>query len=301
MNKRYTAIDIGTNTILMLIAEKSPDGAILPIADENSIARLGEGVDKTGKINENAIKRASSILKQYKKLTDKYSVSSIRIAGTSALRDAKNAKDVREKLENIIETKIDIIPGIREAELSFLGVVRDASPSVVIDIGGGSTEIISGKDKELSDRNSLNIGAVRITERIFGNHPPSKTEISKAIDIIDSELSENISEIYEGKYYAVAGTPTTIAAIVMELKEYDDDKVNGFILTTENTEKVFDHFLELSVDDISNKFNIHPKRADVITAGTLILIRIMKFFSVKNLIVSSHGLRYGIIKEMFDQ
>lgn len=301
MNKRYAAIDIGTNTILMLIAEKSKDGSILSLADEHSIARLGEGVDKTGKINENAVKRAANILKKYRKLIIKHSVDTIRVAGTAALRDAKNAKQVREQLESIIESKIEIIPGIREAELSFLGAVEDTNPSVVIDIGGGSTEIIFGNNNELTDRNSLNIGAVRITERIFGDHPPSRNEISDAMEIIDSELSENISEKYQGKFYAVAGTPTTIAAIAMNMKEYDDDRVNGFDLTIDKTEKVFDQFLKLSVEDISNKFNIHPKRADVITAGTLILLRIMKFFSVKSVIVSSHGLRYGMIKDMFDE
>jgi len=298
MNKKYAAIDIGTNTILMLIAEKDEYGKLSVITDEHSIARLGEGVDKTRIINDDAIGRAKEILQNYNEIIKKHNVENVRIVGTSSLRDAKNSQEVIAKLEAAIGYKIEVISGIKEAELSFLGAIDDKQPSVVIDIGGGSTEIIFGKDKHLIGRNSIDLGAVRITERIFGEHPPAKNKIVLAQDILNNELKKNISKEYSGKYYAVAGTPTTLAAIVQNLEEYDYEKVNGYELSKDVTENIFNQFLNMRVEDIVKQFNIHPKRADVITAGTLILITIMDHFSIESVIVSSHGLRYGVMKSM---
>jgi exopolyphosphatase/guanosine-5'-triphosphate,3'-diphosphate pyrophosphatase len=298
MNKRYAAIDIGTNTILMLIADKDDDGKLSVISDEHSIARLGECVDKTKMINENAIGRAQDILEKYRSIIEENKVEKIRIVGTSSLRDAKNSRGVIAKLEEVIGSKIDTISGIEEAELSFLGAIEDKEPSVVIDIGGGSTEIIYGKENNLIERNSLDIGAVRITERIFGEHPPKDIRITQAQDILKKELQKNIKLKYSGKYYAVAGTPTTLAAIVQNLAEYDDEKVNGYELSIFETENIFNQFLSMNVEEIVKKYKIHPKRADVITAGTLILMTIMDFFSIESVIVSSHGLRYGVMKKL---
>jgi len=298
MNRKYAAIDIGTNTILMLIAEIDENGKLVVITDEHCIARLGEGVDRTKLINDNAISRASNVLNDYRDIIKKNNVDRIRIVGTSSLRDSINSDEVIRILEEIIENKIEIISGMTEAELSFLGVIEDKEPSVVIDIGGGSTEIIYGRDKHLFERNSIDLGAVRITERVFGIHPPSQEKIIEAREILTIELKKSIKEKYSGKYYAVAGTPTTIAAIVQNLNIYDDSKVNGYELSRNEVENVFNRFLSMSIEEIINVFGIHPKRADIITAGTLILLTIMEHFSIENVIVSSHGLRYGVMKSL---
>ncbi len=298
MNKKYAAIDIGTNTLLMLIAEQSADGEMKVVIDEQYIARLGEGVDSTKIINDDAILRASEILKKYRQIIKEYKVDEIRIVGTSCLRDAKNSEYVISRLQEVIGCNIEIIPGIVEAELSFLGAIEDNEPSIVIDIGGGSTEIIYGREEQLIERNSLDVGAVRITERIFKDHPPKIESIEKAKKFLIEELKTNINKKYSGKYYAVAGTPTTVAAVAKNLKVYDDKEVNGYELSLREMEDVFNRFINMSVEDIINKLHIHPKRADVITAGTLILITIMKYFNISSVTVSSHGLRYGVMKSL---
>jgi exopolyphosphatase/guanosine-5'-triphosphate,3'-diphosphate pyrophosphatase len=295
--KRVASIDIGTNTILMLIADVDESGNIYPVADEHSIARLGEGVNETGMITDLATERAIEILKNYRHQILRLKVEKVFAVGTSALRDARNSLDVLVRLEQPIDTKIEVIDGELEAYLSFIGTVIDESYSVVLDIGGGSTEIIAGYLNKIQFKQSLRVGAVRLTENFFPVHPPSNNQISKAREEIGTLFSMIDKGVIKGNIFAVAGTPTTLASIVLGLHKYDRNKVDGYHLELFKIEILRKKFEQMTIEEIVDKLYVHPRRADVIFAGTLILEEFCKSFDLSEVIVSDKGLRYGVIKQ----
>ncbi len=300
LDKNIAAIDIGTNTILMVIANIKPGREPLILGDYHDIARLGEDLDKSGTIKNEAINRARTILNNYSDICKKYSVCQIKIVCTSALRDAQNSDSVIEDLKTAIDADFEIITGKVEAQMSFMGTVENLNHSLVIDIGGGSTEFITGENGLISSKSSLQIGAVRLTERFIKTHPPTQIELSNIIDFIRDKIKKTIIPEKFTSFYAVAGTPTTLAFADLKLKEYDFERVHGYILSTEALNNLLDKFISNDINYIINKMNIHPKRADVITTGTLILIEALKHFQQNCCIVSGKGLRFGLLKRMID-
>ena len=296
LGKRYAAIDIGTNTILMLIADKEESGFRV-IRDEHSLARLGEGIGLNNrKIIPKAKERAIEILKRYRKICDEMKVSEIFAVATSAMRDAENRIEIKEMFESILHSEIHIISGEKEARFSFIGAVEDDKDSVVIDIGGGSTEIIFGNSSEIKNRISLQIGAVRLTETFFKQQPPNSEDLQRASNQINEAL-QNLStlEHYEN-VYAVAGTPTTLAGIMQNLRDFDRDYIQGYKMNIAEIIKIYDSFCKMTVDEIININGVKPARADVITAGTLILMKILEYIKSDFCIASTKGLRYGMMK-----
>ena len=295
-NKRYCSVDIGTNTVLMLIAEF--DGKNFHILDEKyEIARLGENLDKTGFIGKEAFDRTIKILKSFVDIAESYNSSEFVIAATSAMREATNGDEIKNKIEALTGKKIDIITGEKEAKLSFEGTVENKKRNIVIDIGGGSTEVIYGKEDNILFLKSFDIGAVRLTERFFSEQPPTLVEIEKASDLIAEEIYDEININDFEDIYAVAGTATTIAATAQELKDFDIEKIDGYVLTSDILSDVFYKYAASETDKIIEKYGVHPKRADLITAGTLILKMISLMLNKKNIIVSAKGLRYGLLKD----
>ena len=177
---RLASIDIGTNTILMLIAEIGKDGAMEVLRDEHTIARLGKGVDEKGSIQKETFARISNILKDLRSIARYYNVDRIIACGTSALRDAKNSREFLDFIEQEVNLKINVISGIEEAELTYLGATSDLKPDIsghryaVLDIGGGSTEISFGNRSCMESAYSIDIGSVRLTERILKQSPPDQ-------------------------------------------------------------------------------------------------------------------------------
>ncbi|MEM4261113.1 MAG: hypothetical protein QXG00_07765 [Candidatus Woesearchaeota archaeon] len=295
-----SAIDIGSNTILMLVAKDLGNKRYEILADKHSIARLSEGLSETGVINDQAIERAKKILKEYKDVCDLFGVSTIKSVATSAIREAKNGTEVSLILSNVIGFPIEIISGEEEANLSFSGTIENEENSTVIDIGGGSTEFVNGENEEILYKKSIKIGAVKITEKFFPKHPPNDNQINHAIDYIEENLETLNKSKLQGILYAVAGTPTTLAAITKGVKEYDFNQINGIIITTNILTKLFEEFLSRSVQDIVERYKIHPKRADVITAGTLLLRQILQFLQKDYFITSAKGLRFGVLKTILN-
>ncbi|GAB1370586.1 Ppx/GppA phosphatase family protein [Candidatus Kapaibacterium sp.] len=294
--KRIASIDIGTNTFLLLIAEAKPNNELIVLYEAIEIARLGENVDKIGKISDLAVERANSILKDYVNICNKFDVNLILPVGTSALRDATNSCDVASTFSNTIGFPINIISGEKEAELSYLGTVENENSNIVIDIGGGSSEVIIGNKKGILYKKSLQIGAVRLTERYFKQtHPPSVNSITLAKKDILKQLSDFKSIEDIDTTYAVAGTATTLATTLLDLDDFEVERINGLEISFEQIESLFTMYYESSIQEIISKFKVHPKRADLILAGTLIMKTIMEQLALSKIKVSTRGLRYGIL------
>lgn len=273
----------------MLIGELDGSGQFNLIRDEHAIVRLGENVDKTRKITDEAYARLSSTLTKYKSIIDELQVADIAACGTSALRDALNRDEILAKVKNDFDINISIIEGSREAELTYLGATFDL-PSVngltsVIDIGGGSTEIAFGENTEYKFGRSIDVGAVRLTEKGLND-----------TNSVESLLQTTFSDIETPvRVIAVAGTPTTLAAMKLGLLEFDREKVDHCKLTLEEVKAYLDILTSQPPSTILEIYPvIPPGRVDILPAGTGILLEAMKFLKVESVSVSTGGLRYGI-------
>jgi len=295
-------IDIGTNTILMVIGEHMADGSWRTIDDMHSIARLGEGVDSTGVISDDAIARASAILTMYRDRCIACNVERIRAVATSAMRDARNSAHVRTTLSNIIGTEIEVIEGGEEARLTFRGTVRGDQPSMAIDIGGGSTELVRGHGSTISDTISLNIGAVRLTERYFVSRPPSAQTLVDAHASIEATLKPYASRFAgNGRtVFAAAGTPTALATLDLHLDAFDAQRIDGHILSASTVHRLAEELTTMDAASLRRFPAIHPNRIDILPAGALLLDGIMQTFEIETVIVSTRGVRYGVLFSLID-
>lgn len=305
--KRFAGIDIGSNTILMAILELDDSGKLTLIDDLHEIARLGEKVDKTGMLQPEAIERAAAILKLYRDECTKQDVGIIVASATSAMRDAGNGAETAGLFSQILGTEISIIQGRDEAATSYIGSIdyeifheynksENREKSLVIDIGGGSTELIIGTGTRFEEAVSINIGSVRLTEKFFASHPPTKAEMKTAADFIEAEYRK--SGFYPGKtdrVTAVAGTATTLASIMANIREFDSGAINGLILSRDSITGVFELLQSITTAEMTAKYGVHPKRADVITAGALILKTLAEIIGFESCRVSVQGLRFGLV------
>lgn len=297
MEQTFASIDIGTNTLLLTIARRDAERSKLTVLEDiHSIARLGQGVDAARIIHEDAIVRAETILLRYQNLCREYSVDSLRAVATSCLRDAANRIDVCLRLAAALGYPVEVISGDEEARLCFLGSIEDDSPTTIIDIGGGSTEVISGKDGAIEFRTSIDIGAVRLTERYFKELPASHECITQA----QAEIRKAVSIVPHAALYpirAVAGTPTTLAAMALHLTEYNADVIHNYCLSYDDIAARTSQLLSLTPSEIRQIPGVHPKRADILPAGALILRSILDYASAQCCMVSTKGLRYGVLYE----
>lgn len=293
---RIAALDIGTNTALMLIAEHDDNTILRTIRDEHSIVRLGEGVDKTHRINEDAYQRLSEILARYKKIIAEENVDRIAAIGTSALRDAENKDNIISRIQNDFGISVEVISGDEEAALTYRGATYEiqSDPSAVIaviDIGGGSTEIAFGDGAGYHFGKSIDIGAVRLTEQgvNLGNLEEKESDIQKMFsNAFQSPTPPTL-------LVAVAGTPTALAAMLLGLQYFDESKVNGFILTSSEIDKLLPLLFSLTPEQLIERYPVIAKgRADILPAGALILREAMRFLGVDSLRVNTRGLRYGL-------
>jgi len=290
-------IDIGTNTVLLLIAEWN-NGKIKTIKDEARIARLGEGLHQFPLFLLKAQNRVLEVLKEYRALCDSLKVKKIAAVGTAAFRKSKNAPAFIARAEKEIGIRIEIISGDEEARLSFLSATRDfpERPNpVVLDIGGGSTEIISKEN-----RVSLELGSVVLTERHLKHDPPLDGEVRALSLEIDRTLSLRPKPYpLNPTLIALAGTVTTLSAIKQKLKVWDGAKVQGSILTAADLAEMIPLFRRTTNEERKTIPGMIPGREDTLLAGTMILQAIMKKIKVDRVTVSDRGLRYGLFYEQF--
>ncbi|MCU0427163.1 MAG: Ppx/GppA family phosphatase [Candidatus Kapabacteria bacterium] len=311
---KIASIDIGTNTLLMVIGEQvSPQSDIVPLYDEHSIARLGEGVDKTGQISEEAFERAATIATTYRLLCSREEVRHIEAVATSAVRDAANGEDICKRLSAILGTTVQTISGDEEARFSFIGTSESEKKCTVVDIGGGSTEYVTGENKVILQRMSLQIGAVRLHERYLKSLPPSEEAVANAREEIRRHLAhlpqgktkgeDTFTDrgLQTGEIVGVGGTFTTLAAIDLNLPVFDSARVHNHILSAQAVSRITTYLLSNSLEELLKNPAIHPKRADILPAGTLILEETLRFFAADSCKASTKGLRYGVLYDAFQR
>ena len=306
--KRSAFIDIGTNTVLCVIADLRETGRFRVLDDLADIAGLGRGVDRTGLISAAGEQRCLNILTSYRKRCDSLGVEEIFAVGTSALRDAQNSAEVRTQLGATLGAEIRVISGEEEAAYSFLAVQRGLSLTgelLVIDIGGGSTEFIRGNESGVTKALSLNLGSVRLTERFLRSDPVGAEEFADLTSAIDSELAvleKHWPDLAVATtWVGIAGTFTTMAAVEKELTRYSHSMVHGSHLTRVEVQRQVQLYRSKTLAERKTIPGLEPKRADVILAGACLIDRLMILFGARQLIVSDQGVRYGLLYERLDR
>ncbi len=296
---RTAVIDIGTNTILLLVADADGEGGIVRVTDEQVIARLGKGVDASRNILPETIDRCIGFLNEYLRRIEFLKTEHIVVTGSSALRDARNRGEFLARVKNECGIEIEILSGVEEARWSYTGAVsgfvRASTRYAVLDIGGGSTELALGTGPDVLNSASIDIGAVRLTERFFKSSPPAEKDIELCAGHIDEAIGAlPLFDAHEVCFVGVAGTVTTLAALELELKAYNSDAIAGFPLNRGSVRYWLSVISRLGLKELREIMRIDPGRTDVILAGILILNRMMERRGVETCVVSERGLRYGI-------
>ena len=296
---RVAAIDCGTNSIRLLIADVQGDN-FREVIREMEIVRLGQGVDQTGEFHPDAIARTFTAVDKFAIEIAKRGVEKIRFCATSATRDAINRDLFIDGVKARLGVTPEVITGEEEAALSFAGATKDLpdsiAPYLVIDIGGGSTEFVLGTQK-VAQAKSVNIGCVRMSERHFKSDPATQAEIESARKDIQNAISQaaQVVDIKTAKsLIAVAGTATTVAAAALELPEYDRYAIHLSRISAERTHEVSEMFLKLNRKERAALGYMHPGRVDVIGAGSLVLSEIVKAVGAKEFIACESDILDGI-------
>lgn len=300
-------IDIGTHTLLLLVAEitqRDGHATLLPVHDACEFGRLGRGLEQTGELAPESIERSLAAVQGYRKILDELDVDAVAVVGTQALREAKNAREFVDPAMDILGVPIEIIAGEREAALVFRAVAESfpdlaGQRFVVADVGGGSTEIIVGAGDPVTMESfaSLPIGSVRLHERHLRADPPTPEQVQGLIADIDSSLDtmELPGDVY---LVGTAGTATTIGTVELKLRMYDPDKVHGLQLPVEVVERQLARHLELTVEQRRHVPGLVPQRADVIAAGVAIYARLLHRLEARAFIISDRGVRWGLAYEL---
>ncbi len=296
--RRVASIDIGTNTVLLLIADVN-QGRINPLLDMETIVRLGEGVHKNGILLNEAMERGLQTLSQYLERCQAMEVREIFAVGTNALREAKNSEHFLKLVEEELDLSIEVISGEEEAQLSFLAVAKDLEetqkPILVVDIGGGSTEFILGEGGQIRQWISLPLGSVRLTEQFLHSDPVQEEEWHRVERKI-LELLSNVPFSQEPfSMVAVGGTATTLASVEQGLEKFVAEKIHDFVLKKEALKNQILLYRSQTIEGRKKIPGLPVDRADVVLAGGAILYLAMEELKCPSVLISCHGVRYGLL------
>ena len=303
---RVAAIDCGTNSIRLLIADIH-DGQFKEVHRQMEVVRLGQGVDKNKAFDPEAIERTLKVTGEYAQVIAAKGVEAVRFCATSATRDASNRQIFIDGVKAILGIEPEVIPGEEEAALSFMGATKELSvldgPFLVVDIGGGSTEFVLGTERVESAR-SVNIGCVRMAERHLNQQPPTLDSVASATRDIDAAIAEAAKDVAittAKSLVCVAGTATTVAAAALELSEYDRYAIHLSRIPAQKVHDVAAMFQSMSREEIAALGYMHPGRVDVITSGSLVLSRVLRATGASEFIASESdildGIAWGLARE----
>jgi len=305
---RVAAIDCGTNTIKLLIGTHTEAGLDV-VARESAMVRLGQGVDATGRIADEALMRAFAAIDSYAEQIAQHRVDRIRFCATSATRDASNSAEFRAGVLARLGVEPEVLSGSEEAAIAFAGAMSNvpddvSRPVLVIDIGGGSTEVVLGDDTGLGNdtvlaAKSMDIGSVRLHERHVRHDPASREEIGAMVRDIDDQLDDcGVDLAAAATAVGIAGTMTTIAAGVLDLATYDPAAIDRSVHRLDDVHAYVDTLVAMTVAERLALGYMHPGRADVIDAGALIASRVLRRTTVETLLVSESDILEGIAGSM---
>ncbi|HET9303462.1 MAG TPA: Ppx/GppA phosphatase family protein [Propionibacteriaceae bacterium] len=306
---RVAAIDCGTNSIRLLIAEPNGAGGLTDLERRLEVVRLGQGVDASGAFHPDALQRTFAAVDEYAELIKKADVpvEKVHFVATSATRDVKNRDSFFAGVKERLGVVPDVISGEIEARLSFYGalsrVTPEGEPVLIMDIGGGSTELITGSAAgTLHSAISLDVGSVRVTERFLKQNPVADDDLAGAEEYVDDLLAGSGLDFSSiGTWIGVAGTVTTLAGVYLELEHYDRERVHGAVIPLPAIAELLHQLARMTVAEIRALPSMHPGRADVITGGALIEARVAARLNVQDLIVSESDILDGIALQLIDQ
>jgi exopolyphosphatase/guanosine-5'-triphosphate,3'-diphosphate pyrophosphatase len=300
--KRVAAIDCGTNSIRLLIAQVGADGTLVDLDRRMQVVRLGQGVDATGVLAPEALARTFEAAREYAAAIAAADVDGVRVVATSATRDASNRAEFEVAMAEIFGVAPEVVPGEVEAALSFAGATNGlaaaglAAPYLVVDIGGGSTEFVLGTEAPVASR-SVDVGCVRMRERRLLDDPPTAEQIAAATADIDAAIAAAAEVVPLGgaaSLIGVAGTVTTLTAIALGLQHYDAEAIHRARVPAAKVRAIATRLLGLSRAERAAIPVMHPGRVDVIAAGALVLERVLAATGAEELIASEHDILDGI-------
>lgn len=304
---RLAVIDIGTNTLLLLVVERDPaDRTRLRVLhDACRFGRLGQGLDRSGVLAPEAVARSLDILREYRGVIDELGVTTVAAVGTQALREARNSDTFTAPATEILGGPIEIIAGRREAELVYRAVAASfpalaGTTFVVADVGGGSTEVIVASPSGVDSFDSVPIGSVRLAERHLHTDPPAPAEVQALYADIDGMLGR-LTLPSGVRVVGTAGTATSIASVALALDRYDRARVNGFTMPASAVSEQLARLFSLTLDERRALPGMEPQRADVIAAGVAIFARLLERVSAAEFLVGDCGVRWGLAYELAAQ
>ena len=303
---KVATIDIGTNSVLLLVAETLGDHRLTPVLEVSTITRLGQGVDKSRCLHPDAVRRTLLCLEDYARRMREHLVERLDVVTTSAARDAVGVDAFLDAAERILGARPRVISGEAEARLTFLGALSGlsvAGPVAVYDIGGGSTEIVfghvePGRSPTISFATSLDVGCVRLTERHVRRDPPSRSELDAVRGSVGEVLSGLVRSAGPLTWVGIGGTITTLVAVELGLEPYDPSKVHGSVLTVDQVAGLVQRLGALPVSERRVVPGLDPKRADVIVTGGCIVQQLLAWSGTQQTRVSDRGVRWGLAIEL---
>jgi exopolyphosphatase/guanosine-5'-triphosphate,3'-diphosphate pyrophosphatase len=333
--QRMATVDIGTNTVLLLVAERGSDGQLRAVAEHAAITRLGEGVDRTRRLSPAAVARTKQSLEDYSRIAHGLGAERFAVVGTSAMRDAAGGDELRDRVRTLFGVEARVLTGDEEARLTFRGalsgLVEGTSESsmkrgrrhvpgsagawsapggspgagarrAVFDIGGGSTEVVVGQlelgQPEIAFAASFDVGSVRLTERLVAHDPPTTDELRAVAEASSAALVGVPQSDFEGAPIGVAGTMATLAAVSLGLVWYDSSRVHGHEMALAELKNVVERLGSMRLEERCRVPGMEPKRADVIVAGGIIALSVLDHWGATRVRISDRGVRWGLAEEL---
>jgi exopolyphosphatase/guanosine-5'-triphosphate,3'-diphosphate pyrophosphatase len=302
--KRVAIIDVGTNSIKYFLGELGADGTLVTVADQNDMARLGEGLRDTGLISEDAMTRNALATTRFVSHARANGATRIRCVGTMGLRTAKNSLAFLRRVKNESSIVLTVISGEEEARLSYMAVLSGLGAEgevIMFDTGGGSTEFVFGDGPIVKKRFSLDIGAIRFTEKYFSTEPIPAENVQAALAQISDELMRGGVNGAPLQVVGIGGTVTSMGAVMHKMTEYNPNIIQGSKLTRSEVLAQIDQYASCTLQERIKIPGLQPKRAEVILAGACILRSIMERLNTETITISDRGLRHGMAYELLKE